>query len=113
MEKELITRLHKNFEDFVHNEDGVEFWFARDIQAPLGYTRWENFLTAIERAKESCKNAENKVEDHFLGVTKMVDIGSETKREIQDIKLIKTLSLCWSLCKPRNHVDVLGEMMNE
>ncbi len=89
MKKELITQLHKSFEDFVHNEEGVEFWLARDIQAPLGYTRWENFLTAIDRGIESCKNAENTVEDHFLGVTKMVDLGSGSQREIADFKLTR------------------------
>lgn len=89
MKKELISQLHKSFEDFVHTEDGVEFWLARDIQTPLGYTRWENFLTAIDRAKESCKNAENTVEDHFLGVTKMVDLGSGSQREIADFKLTR------------------------
>lgn len=89
MKKELITQLHKSFEDFVHSEDSVEFWFARDLQSPLGYTRWENFLTAIERAKESCKNAKNAVDDHFLGVTKMVDLGSGSQREIADFKLTR------------------------
>ncbi len=89
MKKELINQLHKSFEDYVHSEDGVEYWFARDIQSPLGYTRWENFLSAVERAKESCKNAENTVEDHFLDVTKMVDLGSGSQREIADFKLTR------------------------
>ena len=89
MKKELITQLHKSFEDYVHTEDSVEYWLARDIQTPLGYSRWENFLTAIERAKESCKNAKNTVENHFLGVTKMVDIGSGSQRKLVDFKLTR------------------------
>lgn len=89
MEKELITRLHKNFEDFVHNEDGVEFWYARDLQDLLGYARWENFTTAIEKAKQASYAAKNEVSDHFLDATKMVDIGSGTQREIADVKLTR------------------------
>lgn len=89
MKKELITQLHKSFEDYVHNEDEIEYWLARDIQSLLGYTRWENFTTAIEKAKDSCKNAQNVVEDHFLDVTKMVDLGSGSQREITDYKLTR------------------------
>ena len=72
MEKAVITRLHKNFEDFAHNEEGIEFWCARDLQPLLGYARWENFTTAIEKAEQACIAANNEVTDHFLGVTKMV-----------------------------------------
>ena len=89
MEKELTTKLHKNFEDLVHNEDSVEFWFARDLQELLGYSKWENFSAAIDKAKQSCLSANNEVSDHFLDVRKMVDIGSGTKREILDIKLTR------------------------
>lgn len=89
MNKDLVARLHKNFEDYVHNEEGVEFWHARDLQGLLGYARWENFFTAITRAKQACITAKNKEIDHFLDVTKMVDIGSGTQREIQDIKLTR------------------------
>lgn len=89
MEKELITKLHKNFEDFVHNEDGVEFWYARDLQGLLGYAKWENFVAAVEKAKVSCSSSNNAVSDHFLDVRKMVDIGSGTQREIADVKLTR------------------------
>lgn len=89
MEKELISRLHKNFEDFVHSEDDVEFWYARDLQNLLGYARWENFTTAIEKAKQACISAKNKSTDHFLDATKLVDIGSGTQREVADVKLTR------------------------
>ena len=89
MEKELITRLHKNFEDFVHNEDGIEFWYARDIQNLLVYSQWRNFEQVIEKAKIACKNASQEVSNHFADVSKMVDIGSGTQREILDVKLTR------------------------
>jgi DNA-damage-inducible protein D len=89
MEKELITRLHKNFEDFVHHEDGVEFWFARDLQQLLSYTQWRNFEQVLEKAKLSCKTAGQSESDHFADVSKMVDIGSGSSREIADTKLTR------------------------
>ena len=52
MEKELITKLHKNFEDFVHEQDGVEFWFARELHGMVLYDRWKNFENVVEKAKD-------------------------------------------------------------
>jgi DNA-damage-inducible protein D len=89
MEKELITRLHKNFEDYIHNDEGVEFWFARDLQQLLSYTQWRNFEQVIVKAKQSCQNAGQQISDHFADVSKMVDIGSGSNREIADIKLTR------------------------
>tara|TARA_R110001592_G_scaffold25598_2_gene97122 strand:- start:21182 stop:21565 length:384 start_codon:yes stop_codon:yes gene_type:complete len=62
-------------------EEKIEFWFARDLQEPLGYARWENFLTAIRHATESCEATGYEVSDHFRGVTKMVTLGSRSQPE--------------------------------
>ena len=56
MDKQIITKLQKTFEDFAHEKEGVEFWFARDLQSLLGYVEWRKFQGVIERAKESCIN---------------------------------------------------------
>jgi DNA-damage-inducible protein D len=72
MKPSIIQRLHKNFEDYVHVQDGVEFWFARDLQKLLGYDEWRNFLKVIEKARESCKNANNPVLDHFVDANKSI-----------------------------------------
>ena len=72
MKPALIQRLHKNFEDFVQVQDGVEFWFARDLQNLLGYTEWRNFTRVIEKAKESCKTANNQILDHFVDANKTI-----------------------------------------
>ena len=89
MERDLITRLHKSFEDFMYNEEGVEFWYARDLQALLAYTQWRNFEQVIAKAKIACKTAGHQVEDHFADASKLVDIGSNTQREIQDTMLTR------------------------
>src|SRR3990167_1642413 len=89
MEKAIIATLQKSFEDYVHKEKGVEFWFLRDLQKLLGYVEWRKFLRVIEKAKEACKNSNNDIQDHFVGAANMVKIGSETERKIDDYKLTR------------------------
>lgn len=89
MKKQIITKLTKNFEDYVYNEEGIDFWFARDLQKLLGYTEWRNFLLVIKKAKEACKNTGNKIANHFVDVNKIVKLGLESKREIKDITLTR------------------------
>ena len=76
MDRELIQSLAKDFESHAIEIDGVECWFARDLQTPLGYDRWENFYNVVQKAKIACENAGNTVDDHFRDVRKMVNIGS-------------------------------------
>jgi DNA-damage-inducible protein D len=89
MKREIISQLHNSFELAVNEADGVEYWFARDMQELLGYLRWENFLKVIDKAKTACANAKQEVSDHFRDVTKMVDLGSGAKRDIEDIMLTR------------------------
>lgn len=68
-------------------EEDIEFWFARDLMAPLGYARWENFLSVIQRAIESCKSTGSDENNHFRAVTKMVKLGSGAERPVDDFML--------------------------
>ncbi len=82
---EAIEALLAAFENAKHiDEDSLEFWFARELAPLFGYKRWENFETAIKRARISCGNVGEEISDHFREATKMVQIGSGASREQKD-----------------------------
>jgi DNA-damage-inducible protein D len=89
LKKELIVRLHSSFEQCMQTETegGTTFWLARDLQPLLGYERWENFAKVVEKARTACMSSGSDVADHFLDTTKMVDVGSGARREIDDVML--------------------------
>lgn len=89
MEPQIITTLHKNFEDCAHDRDGVEFWYARELQALLGYGRWENFENAINKAKIACTTAKQSMNDHFRDVTKTIPVPNGGTRNLSDIILTR------------------------
>ena len=76
------------FESIKHfDKNGNEYWYARELQKVLEYNKWENFEKVIEKAKLSCLNSNYGLQNHFPDVRKMVDIGSNTLRNIVDYKL--------------------------
>jgi DNA-damage-inducible protein D len=89
MKSEEIKTLFYKFEAVSSEYEGVECWSARELQELLGYTQWRNFVNIIDKAKEACKNAGENVAYHFADVSKMVDIGSGSLREIDDILLTR------------------------
>lgn len=76
------------FESIRHvNKYGEEFWYARELQTTLEYAEWRNFSKVIDKAKTACRNSNNIVDDHFVEVNKMVNIGSGAERELDDYEL--------------------------
>ena len=89
MKSEVIMHLHKSFEDYAKEVDGEEFWFARDLQGLLGYSKWENFAKVIERAKLSCETAGHSVRDHFPDIRKTIPMPKGAEKEIDDLMLTR------------------------
>ncbi|MFA5021094.1 MAG: DNA damage-inducible protein D [Patescibacteria group bacterium] len=79
---------NKTFEDFKKiDENETEYWLARELMLLLEYSDWRNFEEVIARAARACMESGQDVDNHFVGFTKMVKIGSNTVRPIKDWKL--------------------------
>ncbi len=74
IKKEIIYKLTDTFEDFLNlSEDGIEFWFARDLQHHLGYSKWDNFQNVISKAKKAFEISGQNITDHLADIRKMVE----------------------------------------
>jgi len=89
MNKQIINELSNSFESVAKILNGVEFWFARDLQILLDYAKWENFESVIEKAKASCKNSGFNINDHFPEVRKTINMPKGATKEINDFLLTR------------------------
>lgn len=107
----LQAEEYKSFEEIKKiREDGTEYWNARELSEVLQYKKWENFSKVIDRAKLACQNSGFEVADHFPEVRKMVEIGSNTVRELLDYELSRYG--CYLIVQngdPRKEVIALGQ----
>jgi DNA-damage-inducible protein D len=91
-------------------DEGVEFWYARDLQNILEYSEWRNFVKVIDRAKIACEKSQNDVPYHFVDVNNMVELGSGAQREVEDIMLSRYA--CYLIVQngdPRKEIIALGQ----
>jgi DNA-damage-inducible protein D len=91
MDKKRVELIKLQFDRVVHEDQdaNIEFWYARELMILLGYERWENFEKVVYRGIDSCKTSGIEVLDHFREVTKMVQLGSGSKRKIKDYMLTR------------------------
>ncbi len=89
MKRQLITELFEQFENACYIYKNLECWSARELQEILGYTKWVNFVKVIDKAKSACENSGSLVSDHFADVGKMVQLGSGSERQVEDIALTR------------------------
>jgi DNA-damage-inducible protein D len=92
MKKELIIELLQKFEQACYVYNNVECWSARELQIILGYTKWDNFLKVIEKAKSACVHAGGNVSDHFADIGKMIHLAKGAQREVSDFALTRYAS---------------------
>ena len=80
----------QTFEDIKHiDENGIEFWYARELQKVLEYNKWENFEKVIIKAKVTCENTDISTNEHFLDIRKTIKMPKGAVKEIKDYKLTR------------------------
>ena len=111
MSQDLMRYSDQTFEDIKHiDEDGQEFWYARELQRVLKYAQWRYMKEAVERARLACENSGLNPDDHFAEVRKMVPIGSGAERAVEDYMLSRFA--CYLVVMngdPRKEVIALGQ----
>src|SRR5260221_2143495 len=92
------------FDTIKHQDEGGEYWSARELAALLGYQRWESFPGVIAKAEEVCKGSGQAVSDHFSRMSLPVTIGKGATRELEDYALsryaLHLVLICGDLQKP-------------
>jgi hypothetical protein len=78
------------FDTIKHQDEGGDYWSARELAVLLGYSDWRNFMRVVAKAKEACEGSGQAVSDHFVGVTNMIELGKGARREIDDVHLSRS-----------------------
>lgn len=111
MSNEIMKYSEQTFESIKHiNENGQEYWLARELQPILEYTQWRRFADAIDRAKIACQNSGIDLDQHFADAGKMITLGHGAVREIEDFMLSRYA--CYLIVMngdPRKEVIAVGQ----
>ena len=84
----LISSPHKNFEEIKKiDQNGIEYWEARELMPLLGYRNWRDFHNTVKKAQVACNKSGQETRNHFEDTLKMVMLGSRSKRNVEDYKL--------------------------
>ena len=90
MANDLVNKTEKDFESIKHtDENGIEFWYARELMLMLEYSKWGNFVKVIDKAKQSCKNSNISVFEHFADIGKTIKMPKGAEKQIEDLKLTR------------------------
>jgi DNA-damage-inducible protein D len=108
---EIKEYTKKVFEDIKHiDKNDNEYWFARELMTVLEYKEWRKFDKVIKKAMEACVGSKYNASDHFVPKDKMVSIGSNTVRKIQDYQLSRyACYLIVQNCNPRIKIIALAQ----
>lgn len=111
MSNELSHKHNNLFEEIKHtDENGIEYWSARDLSKVLEYSEYRHFLPVIERAKEACANSGQEVANHFEDILEMINLGKTAQREVESVKLSRYA--CYLIVQnadPGKEVVALGQ----
>ena len=99
------------FEHIKHiDENGNEFWYARELCTVLEYADWRNFQNAIFKAMEACENSGDHIQDHFGDTTKMINLGKSATRGVPDYVMSRNACYLTVMnCDPQKAVIALGQ----
>ena len=92
------------------DDEGHEYWSARDLSKVLGYTEWRNFKSAIEKARIACENSNHEPSDHFVETNNMIETGKGAHREVEDVLLSRYA--CYLIVQnadPSKEIVALGQ----
>ena len=90
MEENLLEITQQDFESIKHiDENGIEFWYARELMKVLNYSKWGNFIKVIDKAMEACKNSNINMKEHFADVGKTIKMPKGAEKIIEDLKLTR------------------------
>ncbi len=101
----------KIFEDIKHiDEEGNEYWYARELMVILEYKRWDKFRNVVNDAMVACANSNNIIDDHFSQVGKMINLAKGAKRKVLEYKLSRYACYLIVLnADPNKEVVALGK----